>query len=390
MTPRSPSGRKATAPPPGAGPSANPERSTTAPPAHVPSGARRQVARYLGAIRDTERELRNALILVAERHERNYELAHGVTTLAAWSADHLRWLDPPIARYGAQPYEQAALLRSALLSGSRGGTAGELADVCDLAALVQHAEMLWTVLVQGARDLRDDELLDLANRARDHSRRQLAWLTTMVDHEAPDAIAVVPNEGGQLAASLPAHPTSIAAIPDPIWAPMTGGILLAIVGALGVIVGVPWLVPSIGPTVFLIAATPAHPTARLWNTIVGHAGGLAAGFIGIGIVGAASAPSVLGDHELVPARVAAATIAIVLTIALGYLLRASHPPAAASTLLVALGSIATAQQAGVVLAGVVVTAALGELLRLIRQVRVAPAERMAPRGSMVSQRLRGS
>lgn len=378
------------APPPGAGPSADPIRTSPEPPAHIPPGARRQVARYLGAVHDTERELRDALVLVAERHERNYELAHGVTTLAAWSADHLRWLEPAISTYGSQPYEQAALLRSALLGGSRGGSVGELADVCDLAALVQHAEMLWTVLVQGARELHDDQLLDLASRARDHSRRQLAWLTTMVEHEAPDAIAIVPDESGQLAASLPARPTSIASIPDPIWAPVTGGILLAVVGALGVLVGVPWLVPSIGPSVVLIAAMPAHPTARLWNTVVGHTGGLAAGFIAVGLVGAAGAPSVLGDQQLVPGRVAAAAIAIALTIGVGYLLRASHPPAAASTLLVALGSIATIQQAGIVLAGVIVTAALGELLRLVRQVRVTPAERMAPRGSMASQRLRGS
>ena len=359
-------------------------------PSHVPSGSRRQVARYLGAIRDTEHELRDALVLVAERHERNHELAHGVTTLAVWSADHLRWLESPIARYGSQPYEQAALLRSALLGGARGGSVGELADVCDLAALVQHAEMLWTVLVQGARELHDDELLDLASRARDHSRRQLAWLTTMVEHEAPDAIAIVPDQGGQLAASLPVRPSSIASIPDPVWAPVTGGILLAVVGALGVLVGVPWLVPSIGPSAVLIAATPAHPTARLWNMIVGHAGGLAAGFIAVGIVGAAGAPTVLGDHQLVPVRVAAAAIAVALTIGVGYLLQAAHPPAAASTLLVALGSIATVQQAAIVLAGVIVTAALGELLRLVRRVRVTPAERMAPRGSMVSQRLRGS
>src|ERR1044072_5510842 len=72
--------------------------------------------------------------------------------------------------------------------------------------------------LQGAHELHDDELLALAIRARVHSRRQLTWLTTMVEHEAPDAIAVVPDQAGQLAASLPAHPRSIAPIPDPLWA----------------------------------------------------------------------------------------------------------------------------------------------------------------------------
>ena len=149
-------------------------------PARIPQGALKQVAHYLGAIDATERELRDALVLVAERHERNYELSHGATTLAIWSTDHLHWLKELTPTYGTAPYEHAALLRSALLGGTRVGVVGELADACDLAALVQHAEMLWTVIVQGARELHDDTLLDVASRARDHSRRQLAWLRTIV------------------------------------------------------------------------------------------------------------------------------------------------------------------------------------------------------------------
>jgi hypothetical protein len=58
--------------------------------------------------------------------------------------------------------------------------------------LVQHAEMLWTVLVQGARELHEEGLLDVASLARDQNRRQLAWLRTIIEHEAPDAIAIVP------------------------------------------------------------------------------------------------------------------------------------------------------------------------------------------------------
>jgi hypothetical protein len=74
----------------------------------------------------------------------------------------------------------------------------------------------------------------------------------------------------------------------------------------------------------------------------------------------------------------------------GFLLRATHPPAAATTLLVALGAIATFEQALIVMAGVLVTAAAGELLRTVRRERVAPGERMAPARSLLRQRLRGS
>jgi hypothetical protein len=353
-------------------------------------GARRQVAHYLGAVEATERELRDALILVAERHEGNFELSHGATTLAIWSTDHLRWLQELTADYGAGAYEHAALLRSALLGGTRVGAVGELADACDLAALVQHAEMLWTILVQGAKELHADPLLDVAIKARDHSRRQLAWLRTVVEHEAPDAIAIVPDQAGQVAASLPKRPGSLASIPDPIWGSLAAAALLLVVGLLGVLIGVPWLVPSIGPSAVLIAVTPAHPTARPWNTIVGHAGGLASGFAAVALLGAASAPSVLGDHQLVPIRVLAAAVAIGLTVAGGFLLRATHPPAAATTLLVALGSIATLEQGLIVMAGVAITAGVGEILRELRRKRLAPGERMAPsQSSVLGRRLRG-
>jgi hypothetical protein len=357
-------------------------------PPTVPTGARQQVAHYLGAVGATEQELRDALVLVAERHERNFELSRGATTLAIWSSRHLVELDSLVAAYGSAPYEHAELLRSALLGGTRVGAVGELADACDLATLVQHAEMLWTVLVQGAKELHDERLLDIASRARDHSRRQLGWLRTIVEHEAPDAMAIVPNQSGQVAASLPKRPTSIASIPDPVWGSRAGALLVLVVGALGVLLGLAWLVPSIGPSAVLIAVSPAHPTARPWNTIVGHTGGLLGGFAAVALFGAASAPTVLGDHQLVPVRVATAALAIGVTIALGFILRASHPPAAATTLLVALGSIATADQALLVLGAVVVTAAVGELLREVRRERRAPGERMAPRQSMLRHRLR--
>ena len=354
----------------------------------IPDGARKQVAHYLGAVEATERVLRDALILVAERHERNYEFSHGTTTLALWSADHLRWLTQLAADYGSERDEHADLLRSSLLGGARIGAVGELADACDLATLVQHAEMLWTVLVQGARELRDDALLDVATRAREHSRRQLAWLRTIVEHEAPDAIAVVPDRAGQIAVSLPKRPTAVASIPDSVWGSLTAGGLLLVVGLLGLVAGLPVLVPSLGPTAVIIAITPAHPSARAWNTLVGHASGLAAGFGAVALLGAAAAPTVLGDHELAPVRVLAAVIAIALTVALGFGLRASHPPAAATTLLVALGSVATFRDALVVMAGVAITAILGELLRTLRRQRFAPGERMAPPGSTLTERLR--
>jgi hypothetical protein len=356
--------------------------------ANPPAGAKLQVAKYLGLARSTEEQLLNALVLVAERHERNYDVAHGATTLATWSREHLEWLPPLAEHYGAVPSEQPEMLRAALLGGTRAGLVGELADLTDLAILAQQAEMAWEILRQGARELRDEALVELASRAHAHSVRQIAWIRTEIDHLAPDALSVPLDVGGQAAISMPKRLDAIAAIPDSIWAPAAAALILLAVGALGVVAGRPWLVPSLGPSAVLVAMMPAHPSARAWNTLVGHAGGLIAGFAAVALVGAANDPVVLATGTLTWPRVAAAVMAIALTLLIGIFLRASHPPAAATTLLVALGSVATLDLSLALMAGVAIVALSGEIVRRLRLERVTPSERRAPTMSAARRWLR--
>jgi hypothetical protein len=152
-----------------------------------------RVAHYLAEVTTTEEQLRDALLLVAGRHERNYEVSRGATLLAAWSSDKVARLLGLRRRYGHAATESAASLRSALFAEPEPGVVGELRDLRDLASLTTGAELTWTILVQGARELHDAELLHVATAAREQTRRQIAWFRTQVEHEAPDAIAVVPG-----------------------------------------------------------------------------------------------------------------------------------------------------------------------------------------------------
>jgi hypothetical protein len=349
---------------------------------------RPQVARFLGIAQSSEEQLLNALILVAERHERHYELQRGATTLAVWSRENLDVLEPLVKRYGVVRSERPERLRAALLGGTRVGSFGALEDLQDLSFLARQCAMAWLMLQQGAKELHDDDLLDIVGVAQDHTRRQLAWIQTQIEHDAPEALAVALDPRSELVASRPKRPSAVASIPDSIWAPVSAAGLLLVVGALGLATGRPWLLPSLGPTAVLQAENPAHPSARAWNVVVGHLGGLFAGFLGVALFRAADAPVVLVDHVLAPERVGAAVVAVALTVAFGVLLRASHPPAAATTLLVALGSIATLTDALNLMVGVLLIAIAGELLRRFRLERTAPAERMGPRLSQARLALR--
>ena len=368
---------------------AGPKPAAPAPTANPPAGAKLQVATFLGVAKATEAQLLDALALVAERHERNYDVSRGATVCAIWSRRHLEWLAPFEHAYGSIQSEQAETLRSSLLSGTRAGTFGALQDLCDLSVLGERAEMTWAVLYQAARELRDQGLQELAGRAREHNKRQINWIRTEINHLAPDALSIPIDVGGQAKASLPKRITSISSIPDTTWVPMMSALLVLLVGLLGLALGRPWLGPSLGPTIILVAMSPAHPTARGWNIVAGHLVGLAAGVAAVVLLGARSAPNPIASGDLTAVRVAAATVAILLTAIGMILLRASHPPAAATTLLVALGAIATPPQILATIGGVVIVAAAGELVRRVRLDRPTPAERMAPAASVARAKLRG-
>lgn len=134
--------------------------------------------------------------------------------------------------------------------------------------------------------------------------------------------------------------------------------LVAVVGLTAYFAGQPWLFPSLGPTAYLLAAYPDLPSSRTYNCVVGHLAGLASGFAAVAIFNAWQSP-IVPLHDVTLPRLGAATVAIGLTVFVNHVLRSGHPPAAATTLLVALGTFHTAWGAALVVIGVVLLVAFG-------------------------------
>ncbi len=156
-------------------------------------------------------------------------------------------------------------------------------------------------------------------------------------------------------------------VEDFFWGPLSAGVLILAIGLVGFVAGEPLLFPSLGPTAFLQIEDPNLRAAKFYNTLVGHLVGLGSGLLAVFVLRADQSSSVLATGYLAPVRVAASALAIALTIAIGLLLRASHPPASATTLLVALGAFkAEPRTVAVVVIGIVLVAFLGEGLRRVR------------------------
>ena len=153
-------------------------------------------------------------------------------------------------------------------------------------------------------------------------------------------------------------------------APLLAGAVMAIIGSLAWAAGVPWLFPSLGPTIAIQSQAPDSAVARPWNVVVGHLIGAAVGFACVHVTGAFGESPVNVAHLLSANRLVAATLAMILSMALQHAAKADHPPAQATTLLIAVGALdADLRGAGVLAAGILLVALLGEA---VRRAKIGP------------------
>jgi CBS-domain-containing membrane protein len=143
-----------------------------------------------------------------------------------------------------------------------------------------------------------------------------------------------------------------------------GGLLALLAGGLSYITGSVWLFPSLGPSIFMLVESPSLKSSSLYNMTVGHLVGIISGYTLAIITGAVYVPSAFAVSHLQLSHVVASSIAIALVILIHIPLKASHPPAVATTFLITLGGFkATWHDLSAILIGIVIIAVAGEIVR---------------------------
>jgi len=129
--------------------------------------------------------------------------------------------------------------------------------------------------------------------------------------------------------------------PRLIWALyvfINGFITIALLALVAVVTDSPFVFPSLGPTAYLLFISPIGESSSPRNTIIGHAIGLICGYGAYVVSGAAAMP--FGVHAgIYWPRILSAALSLSATGAFMVLLKAGHPPAGATTLIVSLGII---------------------------------------------------
>jgi CBS domain-containing membrane protein len=142
---------------------------------------------------------------------------------------------------------------------------------------------------------------------------------------------------------------------------VNGLIAIAVMSLLAYVTGEPFIFPSLGPTAFLLFYTPLAPASCPRNTLGGHAIGAAAGYLGLVMFGLTDAPPALAT-SVTAGRIGATAIALGLTSGAMVLARVPHPPAGATTLIVALGIFHEPEQLAILMVAVLLLVVQGWLI----------------------------
>ncbi|MBI1381043.1 MAG: HPP family protein [Planctomycetaceae bacterium] len=139
---------------------------------------------------------------------------------------------------------------------------------------------------------------------------------------------------------------------------------MAAIGALSLAAKSPLLFPAIGASAFLVFYAPRSPLSSPRNAFLGHAIGAAVGTATAALFHVAVHEPWLATGE--PWRAAAsATLALAISASAMARFDLPHPPAGATTLIVATGLMGGAREVAAILAAVVALTLVGKLVHRI-------------------------
>ena len=152
----------------------------------------------LGDLHDAEQDLVLALERMGERHHADHEVVHVTRDLVRWSVRHIEQIAGAAPGYGLElspevrhTSELAAVARrktSDLLGRHQSPALALLDDLRDLYGAASRVQLDWEVLGQAARALKDAALVDLAERCRAETQRQVTWAEAKLKEAAAQAL----------------------------------------------------------------------------------------------------------------------------------------------------------------------------------------------------------
>lgn len=132
-----------------------------------------------------------------------------------------------------------------------------------------------------------------------------------------------------------------------------GALSIGLLAVIALLTQEPFIFPSVGSSAFILFYRPLVAAASPRNVLLGHTIGVLTGWASLWMFGLLGAPSAF-EAGMDGMRVAATAVGMGLSCALMVWLRAAHPPAAATSLLVSMGLISSLWHLPLLLAGALI------------------------------------
>jgi hypothetical protein len=147
---------------------------------------------YLQLVLNSEKQMAEAFNKVAGHHNDEPDIFFTCQMLAKWSERHVEAIEPFRKKYfeHAGKTKEAERLNQVLFKDPRKGALALLRDLHDLWLLTKEIEISWKVILQGAKALRDKELISTCLSLAAETKRQSDWLQTRIKQAAPQILIV--------------------------------------------------------------------------------------------------------------------------------------------------------------------------------------------------------
>ncbi len=130
-----------------------------------------------------------------------------------------------------------------------------------------------------------------------------------------------------------------------------GSLALAVISTIAYYTSFPLLFPPLGPSAFILFRMPMSASAAPRTVLLAHLSGIGAGFFSLFLGTVLFSSTLAAPGSASPGSIAVLSLAMGLSSLAMIWLECNHPPATATALIVAMGSLTTPSQvAGIVIA----------------------------------------
>jgi hypothetical protein len=146
------------------------------------------LATYVELLSKGESTLASSLQVVADGYAEQADVFHTGHSLAQINNAHVDEIAPFLGKFG----EARSLdgLGFPPITEVRRGAIGLIHDLQELLLLGTFVNSTWTLVNQGAQACRDEELIELCDRAQTEITRELSWCNSRMKQAAPQALLV--------------------------------------------------------------------------------------------------------------------------------------------------------------------------------------------------------